>query len=70
MNFQMMIQYKNEISNLKIINDSNSEVIESLKKSSRGKKVEDLELKIKELEKYCLKLTKLKSTPPQKNDHE
>ena len=48
-----MIQYKNEISNQKIINDSNSEVIESLKKSSRGKKVENLELKIKELEKYC-----------------
>ena len=63
----MMIQYKSEIANLKSKNEQVSQVIENLKKSSKGKKYEELELKNLELKEYCQKLTQLRSPNTDEN---
>ena len=57
------MQYKNEINKLKVKHDEVLKLFDALKKSMRLQKVQELELKNTELERYCSKLTQLKSFP-------
>jgi len=58
-----MMQYKNEINKSKVKHEEVLKLFEALKKSMRLQKVHELELKNTELERYCSKLTQLKSFP-------
>jgi len=58
-----MMQYKNEINKSKGKHEEVLKLFDALKKSMRLQKVQELEQKNTELERYCAKLTQLKSFP-------
>ena len=57
------MQYKNEINKSKGKHEEVLKLFDALKKSMRLQKVQELEQKNTELERYCAKLTQLKSFP-------